>query len=89
MANAMQRLPWLPGQPDQRQSLMDILAAYTRDAAYAEFQEHQKGQLRPGFLADMVLLPGNLLEMTAEEIGEIRPLLTICDGRVVFELSPV
>lgn len=84
-ANALRRTPWLPGQPDQRQSLLDILAAYTRDAAYAEFQEHQKGQLRPGFLADMVLLPGNLVEMTAEEMGEIRPILTICDGRVVFE----
>jgi hypothetical protein len=85
MANALQRVPWLPGQPDQRQSLMDILAAYTRDAAYAEFQEHQKGQLRPGCLADMVLLPGDLLDMTAEEIGEIRPLTTICDGRIVFD----
>jgi predicted amidohydrolase YtcJ len=66
---------------------MDALAAYTRDAAFAEFQEHQKGQIRPGFLADMALLSGNLLDMTAEESGEVRPLLTICDGRIVFEQS--
>ncbi|MFZ0545744.1 MAG: amidohydrolase [Candidatus Promineifilaceae bacterium] len=87
MAHALQRPPWLPGLPDQRQTLMDALASYTRDAAFAEFQEHQKGQLRPGFLADMVLLPGNLFEMTAEEIGRIRPMMTVCDGRVVYEQS--
>ena len=87
LAHAIGRSPWFPDQPDQRQSLMDALAAYTRDAAFAEFQEHQKGQIRPGFLADMVLLSGNLLDMTAEEIGEVRPLMTICDGRIVFEQS--
>ncbi len=65
---------------------MDILAAYTHDAAYAEFQEHQKGQIKPGYLADMVLLSDNLLDLTAEEIGEVRPLLTICDGRIVYEV---
>lgn len=85
MAAALSRAPWLPGQPEQRQNLMDTLAAYTREAAYAEFQEHQKGQIRTGFLADMVLLSENLLDLTAEEIQAVRPLLTICDGRVVYE----
>jgi predicted amidohydrolase YtcJ len=85
MAHAMGRVPWLPGQPEQRQSLTKTLAAYTRDAAYAEFQENQKGQIRPGYLADMVLLSDNILNLTAEEIGEVRPFLTVCDGRIVFE----
>jgi predicted amidohydrolase YtcJ len=85
VAHALTRRPWLPGQPDQRQSLMNCLAAYTRDAAYAEFQEHQKGQIRVGFLADMALLSGDMMAMTAEEIGEIRPVVTICDGRIVFQ----
>ena len=82
---ALNRQPWQPGDPDQRQTLMDTLAAYTRDAAYAEFQEHQKGQLRPGFLADCVLLDHDLLATPHEEIATVKPVLTICDGRVVFE----
>jgi predicted amidohydrolase YtcJ len=76
---------WAPGVPDQRQSLMDALASYTRDAAFAEFQEDVKGQLKEGMLADMVLLPGDLESMSAEEIGDLRPDLTICDGRVTYE----
>jgi predicted amidohydrolase YtcJ len=82
---ALNRQPWQPGDPDQRQTLMDTIAAYTRDAAYAEFQEHQKGQLRPGYLADCVLLDRDLLATPHEEIATIKPVLTICDGRVVFE----
>jgi len=47
--------------PFQRQSLTDILLSYTREAAYAEFQEHQKGQIKIGYLADLVLLPDDIL----------------------------
>jgi len=85
IAMALNRQPWQPGDPDQRQTLMDTLAAYTRDAAYAEFQEHQKGQLRPGYLADCVLLDHDLLATPHEDLAAIKPVLTICDGRVVFE----
>lgn len=85
IAHALQRTPWLAGQPEQQQNLMAALSAYSRDAAYSEFQEQQKGQIRSGYLADMVLLSDNLLDLTAEEISRVRPLLTICDGRIVFE----
>lgn len=82
---ALNRRPWQPGDPDQRQTLMDTLAAYTRDAAYAEFQEQQKGQLRPGFLADCILLDRDLMATPHEEIAAIQPVLTICDGQIVYE----
>lgn len=82
---ALNRQPWQPADPDQRQTLMDTLAAYTRDAAYAEFQEQHKGQLRPGFYADCVLLDHDLLATPHEEIATVKPVMTICDGRIVFE----
>lgn len=85
MHMALNRQPWQPTDPDQRQTLMDTIAAYTRDAAYAEFQEHQKGQLRPGFLADCVLLDRDLLATPHEDIATIKPVLTVCDGQVVYE----
>jgi len=82
---ALNRPLWAPDLPDQRQTLPDIIAAYTRDAAYAEFQERHKGQLRPGFLADMVLLSDDLFDVPAETINQVHPILTMCDGRIVYE----
>ena len=82
---ALNRQPWAPGQPEQRQTLMDTLASYTRDAAYAEFMENQKGQLRVGWLADMVLLSADLEQTPAEAVAEVHPVLTMVDGRVVYE----
>ncbi len=85
MHAAVNRRPWHPGGVEHRQSRVRALTAYTREAAYAEFQEHEKGQLRAGMLADLVLLSDNLFTVPAENIGAVRPVLTICDGRIVFE----
>ncbi len=83
--NALNRLPWEPGMPAFRQSLADTLLSYTRDAAYAEFQEDQKGQLKPGFLADLVLLSENIFQTPADKIKDVHPVMTMVDGRIVFE----
>lgn len=85
ISNAVNRRPWLDGLPEQCQTLADTLIAYTRDAAYAEFQEHQKGQIREGYLADLVLLPQDIFTMPSEEIADMRPALTMMDGHVVYE----
>jgi predicted amidohydrolase YtcJ len=82
---ALNRRPWLPGLPEQRQTLADAIAAYTRDAAYAEFQEQSKGQLKPDLLADMVLLSADLFATSIDEIDRVHPVVTICNGRIVYE----
>ena len=76
--------PWQPGNPVQRQRLEDLIDGYTRDAAYAEFQEHAKGMVRVGMLADLVLLNGDIFATAEAEIGQVKPVLTMVDGRVVF-----
>lgn len=85
ISNATTRAPWVEGMPHQKQSLFDTLIAYTRDAAYAEFQEHQKGQIRENYLADLVALPKNIFEMELVDIGSLTPALTMVNGRVVYE----
>jgi predicted amidohydrolase YtcJ len=85
VSNAVNRLPWVDGMPHQRQSLVDTLLSYTRDAAYGEFQEHQKGQVKAGYLADLVMLSRNIFEVPSTEIAGIRPALTMVDGRVIYE----
>jgi predicted amidohydrolase YtcJ len=82
---ALNRAPWAPGQPEHKQTLDETLASYTRDAAYAEFMENEKGQLKPGRLADLVLLSGDLENTPPESVTDVKPVLTMVDGRVVFE----
>ncbi len=82
---ALNRQKWEPDNPDQRLTLEELLLGYTRDAAYAEFQEDQKGQLKAGYLADIVLLSEDIFQTRPEEIDKVKPLLTMVDGKVVFE----
>jgi len=82
---AINRKPWLSGLSPQSQQLTESLISYTREAAYAEFQEDHKGQLRPGFLADLVLLSNNIESIPVEEISLVVPVMTICNGQITYE----
>ena len=82
---AVNQQPWQSGDPAQSQTIADSICSYTRDAAYAEFQETSKGQLQPGFMADLVLLSDNIFAIPPEEIGQLAVDLTVCDGAVVYE----
>lgn len=82
---ALNRQPWQAGDPDQRQTLAQIIRGYTRDAAYVEFQENEKGMIRAGMLADLVLLSTDLFTAPAESFDQIHPVLTVCDGRIVYQ----
>ncbi|WP_118133498.1 amidohydrolase [Oceanicella sp. SM1341] len=84
VAAAMTREKWDDDQPDNRQTLLQALEGYTLAGAKAEFREHEKGRLAPGFLADIVVLDDDLEAADAEEFPEIRPVLTICDGAVTY-----
>jgi predicted amidohydrolase YtcJ len=82
---AANRQPWAAGLPGQALPLADVLAAYTCTPAWVEFQEDAKGQLRAGMLADLVLLDSDLFAAEDEQIAQVRPVLTVCDGRVVHD----
>lgn len=82
---ALIRQPYAPDHPDQRLQLEELLLGYTRDAAYAEFQEHQKGQLKVGYLADIVLLSKDIFKVPSDELKDVTPLFTMVDGKMVYE----
>jgi predicted amidohydrolase YtcJ len=44
------------------------------------------GQLRAGMLADLALLSGDITEVPPEAIKEMQVALTLCDGRIVYEV---
>ena len=82
---ALVRQPWRDGQPQQAQTLADTLASYTRDNAWVEFAEDRKGMLKEGYLADLVVLDGDIEATPAEAIRELKVRATVCDGRVTYE----
>ena len=82
---AMVRKPWAETDPDQSFSLHEALAGYTVEGAYAGFKEHRKGRLKSGYLADLVVLSGDVEKAAPEELHTIRPVTTICGGKVTFQ----
>ena len=71
--------------PEQKISLDEAIRAYTVGSAYAEFAENAKGSISPGKLADVVLIDRDLYGIDPAEIDQAHVLLTVVDGRVVFE----
>ena len=71
--------------PEQKISVEETVRAYTAGSAYAEFQEHVKGTIAPGKLADLVLLSRDIFKIDAKEIENVKVVLTMVDGRVVYE----
>ncbi|HUG52144.1 MAG TPA: amidohydrolase, partial [Vicinamibacteria bacterium] len=73
---------WLPGQAV---SLESALRHYTSDAAFASFEEGEKGTLAVGRRADLVVLSRDLFAEPPEAILTTRPLLTLLEGAVVYQ----
>jgi predicted amidohydrolase YtcJ len=69
---------------DQRLDPYRALRAYTADAAYASYTEEELGSIRPGKLADLVVLSEDVFSIDPAKIHEVEALLTIFDGRVVY-----
>jgi predicted amidohydrolase YtcJ len=82
---AMTREPHLPGLPDHRLPLDEVLAAFTSNGAYAGFMEDQTGKLRPGMLADLVLLSADIKATPVQEIADLGIKMTVCDGKITHE----
>ncbi|MCC7189513.1 MAG: amidohydrolase [Anaerolineales bacterium] len=82
---ALNRKKLAADNPDQRLTLEECILGYTRDAAYVEFKENEKGQVKEGFLADLVLFSHDLFSLPTEDIRSAKPVLTMIDGRIVYE----
>jgi predicted amidohydrolase YtcJ len=72
---------WVPGQ---KITVEQALRGYTYEGAYASFEEDRKGMLKPGMLADMVLIDRDLTAIPPETIRDAKVLKTIVGGRVVY-----
>lgn len=74
--------------PDQRLTIEEAIEAYTRNPAWASFEEDIKGTLTPGKLADIAVFDVDLIEVGRNDparLLEAEALYTIVGGRIVHE----
>ena len=71
--------------PEERVDVYTAVDSYTRGSAYAAFDEGRMGRIRPGYLADMVLLDRDIFEIPAEEIGDVQVLFTMVGGEMAYQ----
>jgi predicted amidohydrolase YtcJ len=69
---------------DNRLTREEALKMYTTGAAWFENEEHEKGRIAPGNLADFVLLSDDYFTVPDDEIKNLTSVLTVVGGRVVY-----
>ena len=72
-------------EPQEKISLTDCIRAYTSGAAYAQFEEGKKGELKPGEYADFVVLSDDLTKIPPAQYAKTRVLQTVSGGRIVYQ----
>ena len=71
--------------PEQRVTRKDAIRCYTINAAYASFDEHRKGSIEPGKLADLIVLTDDILTCPKDRIREIQVAMTMVGGEIVHQ----
>ncbi|MFN3135043.1 MAG: amidohydrolase [Candidatus Kryptonium sp.] len=71
--------------PEQKISVEEAVECYTINNAYAEFAEDEKGSITPGKLADFVVLSDDIFNIPAEKIKDVKVLMTVLGGKVIYQ----
>jgi predicted amidohydrolase YtcJ len=72
--------------PEQRISVAEAIEAYTLGAAYAGFEEQDRGSLEPGKLADFAVLSRDILtDAERNHIADAKVLVTVVGGKFVYQ----
>jgi predicted amidohydrolase YtcJ len=74
-------------EPQEKISLDECIRAYTSGAAFAQFEEGKKGELKQGEYADFVVLSNDLTKVPPAQFTSTRVLRTVVGGRTVYPAS--
>lgn len=74
-----------PTRPSEALTLEQALIAYTHGSAYAEHEEHRKGMLRPGMLADLAVLSQDIFHVPPVAIPATYSVRTMVGGKVIWD----
>ena len=72
----------------ERLSIEQLIAGYTRNAAYQLRMENQLGSIETGKMADILLLDENLFDLDGSEIWKVKPAAVLMEGEVIQGALP-
>jgi predicted amidohydrolase YtcJ len=73
-----------PARPSEAITCEQAVEAYTRDSAYAEFQEEDKGTIARGQLADLAVLSQDIFTAPVSALPAATSILTMVGGEIVY-----
>lgn len=71
--------------PEQKISRLAALRAMTTSPAYMDFNDKKVGSLEIGKFADLAVIDRDYMTCPEEQIRDIKVLMTMVDGRIVYE----
>ncbi|MBP1924738.1 putative amidohydrolase YtcJ [Sedimentibacter acidaminivorans] len=71
--------------PNEKMKIEDVVDAYTIGSAYNEFKEDFKGRLKPGYVADLIVLDKDIFTIENNQIKDIKVELTMVNGEFVYK----
>lgn len=74
-------------EPLQKMTRNQALKSYTLDAAYAAFQENDKGSIEVGKWADFTILDSDIMKIPEDQILKTKVTMTIIGGEIVFDIE--
>ena len=76
--------PGMAMNPDEKLSVDEAIATFTVNGAKQLFMEDRIGQIKEGYYADLVVLDQDPYETDPTQIHDIRVMMTVSDGRMVY-----
>ena len=74
--------------PEQAVTREEALKMFTLNAAYAAFEENDKGSIEEGKLADLTVLSDDIMKIPEAQILKARCVMTVIDGEIVAGENP-
>ena len=71
--------------PEECITVEQALTLYTRNGAFAGFEENSKGTLEAGKLADFIVIDRDVRSVAADELKDVKVLQTYVSGRCVYD----
>ena len=71
--------------PEQCITVPDAIRTYTIDGAWLDHKERVKGSIEPGKVADFCIIDGDILTIDPHKIGDLRVLMTVAGGNIVYD----
>jgi predicted amidohydrolase YtcJ len=74
-----------PLSPGEGITLEQVITAYTRGSAFAEFAAKEKGTLAKGKLADLAVLSTDIFKVPPGALPNTKSMLTLVDGKIIYD----